>query len=100
MSYTAILNPRARKELLKAWVWYEKKMFGLGDRFENEVYNRIKQIERTPERYPKKRSNFRETKIKTFPYLIIYRIDEERNILIVSSVFHTSRNPRLKYKKD
>ncbi len=44
MSYKIILHPRARKELVEAWIWYEDKQFGLGDRFENEVYNRIEEI--------------------------------------------------------
>ena len=97
MNYS-ILNPRARKELFEAWVWYEKRMFGLGDRFEDEVYNCIKQIEQNPERYAKKNNSFRETKIKRFPYLIIYRIEEEQKFIIISSIFHTSRNPKLKYR--
>ncbi|HEY6976641.1 MAG TPA: addiction module protein [Chitinophagaceae bacterium] len=28
-----ILHPRAKKELLEAWIRYEEKQFGLGDRF-------------------------------------------------------------------
>ena len=33
MSYRAILQPRAIKEFLDAWIWYEEKQPGLGDRF-------------------------------------------------------------------
>lgn len=51
MNYTVAFHPRARKELLEAWIWYEEKQFGLGDRFENEVYNRIDEIQNDPERY-------------------------------------------------
>lgn len=49
MSYLTIFQPRARKELLEAWIWYEERAFGLGDKFEEEIYNRIKQIEQNPE---------------------------------------------------
>ena len=69
----------------------------MGDRFENEIYKRINQIEKHPERYPERKQFFRETKIKTFPYLIIYRIDEKEKVILVSSIFHTSRNPGVKY---
>lgn len=97
MSFKTILQPRAIKELLEAWIWYEEKQAGLGDRFEIEVYKRIKEIEEHAERYPERKQFFRETKIKTFPYLIIYRIDEEAKVILISSIFHTSRNPDSKY---
>jgi plasmid stabilization system protein ParE len=99
MSYSTILHPRARKELLEAWIWYEEKQSGLGDRFENEVYKRINQIEQNPERYPERKKTFHETKIKTFPFLVIYRIEKEQSLIIVSSIFHTKRNPKSKYKQ-
>jgi len=97
MSFKIILQPRARKELLDAWIWYEEKQTNLGDRFENEVYKQLKEIELHPKRYPERKQFFRETKIKTFPYLIIYRIDEGEKVILISSIFHTSRNPEAKY---
>lgn len=98
MNYTIRIQPRARKELLEAWVWYEEKQFGLGDQFEIEVYKRIEQISEHPEKYPKRIHFFRETRVKTFPYLIIYKIEEDSKMILVSSIFHTGRNPKLKYK--
>lgn len=98
MSFKTILQPRARKELLDAWIWYEEKQEGLGDRFEAQVYKRLNEIEQHSKRYPERIQFFRETKIKTFPYLIVYRIDEQRKIIIISSIFHTYRNPDTKYE--
>ncbi len=51
MSYTTILLARAKNELLEAWIWYEEKQTGLGDRFKNEVYKRIHEIEAQPAKY-------------------------------------------------
>ncbi len=97
MGFKIILQPRALKELLDAWIWYEEKQKDLGDRFEIEVYKHLKEIEQHPKRYPERKLFFRETKIKTFPYLVIYRIDEEEKVILISSIFHTSRNPEAKY---
>ena len=97
MGFKTILQPRARKELLDVWIWYEEKQTDLGNRFEIEVYKRLKEIEQHPKRYPERIQLFRETKIETFPYLIIYRIDEERKVILISSIFHTNRNPDTKY---
>ncbi len=95
MIYKAILQARAIKELLEAWTWYEEKQVGLGDRFENEVYKSLKEVERHPKRYHERKQSFRSKKIKTFPYLIIYLIEEKEKLILISSIFHTSRNPEL-----
>jgi hypothetical protein len=52
MGFKIILQPRARKELLDAWIWYEEKQTDLGDRFEIEVYKQLEEIEQHPKRYP------------------------------------------------
>jgi hypothetical protein len=98
VSYITILSARARKELLESWVWYEERVFGLGDRFENEVYKRIKEIEQNPEKFIKPEAQFQETRLKDFPFLIIYRVYKEQAIITISSIFHTSRNPASKYR--
>jgi plasmid stabilization system protein ParE len=97
MSYKIEFLIRARKEILSAWDWYEDKQIGLGDRFLNEVNKRLRQIEKTPERYKELRKQFRETKIDVFPYIIIYRLQKRKKIIAISSIFHTSRNPKKKY---
>lgn len=99
MSYKHVLLARARNELLEAWIQYEERQTGLGDRFKNEVYKRIHEIEQHPERYPERKKFYRETMIKIFPFLIIYRIDKKEKHVIVSSIFHGKRNPKKKYRK-
>jgi plasmid stabilization system protein ParE len=97
MTYKIELLPRTRKELLEAWEWYDDRWNGLGDRFVREVEKRLEQIEKTPEGYAERKKGFRETNVKVFPCLIIYRIHKRKKIIAVSSIFHTSRNPKKKY---
>lgn len=99
MSYTTILLKRAQKEFLESWIWYEDKQAGLGERFKTELYQRIHAIEQHPERYPLRTPLYRETRVNVFPYLIIYRIDKAKKLVIVTSIFHASRNPKGKYRK-
>jgi plasmid stabilization system protein ParE len=96
MSYKVEFLPRARRELLAAWDWYDDKWSGLGDRFLREVERKVQQIEKTPERYPERKKGFRETPIKVFPYLIVYRIQKRKKIVAISPIFHTRRNPKKK----
>ena len=44
MSDTFLLLPKAKAEILEAWEWYEEKQPGLGDRFKQEVYGKIKRV--------------------------------------------------------
>lgn len=99
MSYRVEFLARGRKELLDAWEWYDDRLPGLGDRFMREVNKRLQQIEKTPERYVERRKGFRETKVKVFPYLIIYRIQKRKKIIAISSIFHIRRNPKVKYPR-
>jgi hypothetical protein len=98
-SFSTTISSRAQKEISESWNWYEDRQPGLGDRFVKEVINRISEIELYPERYPNRYKTYKETLIKTFPYLIIYRINKRKKIIRVVSVFHTSLSPRKKYKE-
>lgn len=88
---------RARYELLEAWKWYEDRQEGLGDRLINQINLKIKQVIQTPERYPEKKRSFREAKIKVFPYLLIYKIANRKKVITIIPIFHTGRNPKMKY---
>lgn len=99
MNYKVEFLARARRELLEAWDWYDDKWNGLGDRFMQEVEKKVHQIAKTPERYPERTKGFRETPVKVFPYLIIYRVQKHKGIIAISSIFHTSRTPKKKYSE-
>lgn len=98
MTYTVIFLAKARLELLESWIWYEDKQAGLGDRFKDEVYKAIQQIEQNPERYPARKKPYHEKLVDVFPYFVIYRVDKEENSIIITSIFHAKRHPRRKYK--
>jgi hypothetical protein len=53
--YTYKIVLKARKELFQAWEWYEDRQEGLGDRFINQVNQKIKLVIQTPKRYPEKK---------------------------------------------
>lgn len=97
--YTLKLLEEAHLEFLNAALWYEEKNIGLGERFIDVIEKKLELIQQHPERYPKRKGNFRETPVKIFPYVIIYSVYKKEKIITVNSIFHTSRNPRKKYRK-
>lgn len=98
MSYISIVSSRAQKEMAQSWNWYEDRQQGLGDRFVKEIMKKIFTIEENPERYSIKFKQYREAIVEIFPFVVIYRINEHKKFIRIVAVFHTSRNPKKKYR--
>lgn len=90
--------PKAEVEYNDAFNWYEDQLEGLGARFEYSIEKAIHNIINRPLSYPNKKYDCREYVVEGFPYLIIYKLYAETKTLLILSVFHTSRNPKEKYR--
>ena len=99
MSYKVILSELALKELEDSSGWYEERAIGLGERFITIIDKSFNAISNNPKAYPKKKANYREFIIDKFPYVIVYELVETEHVLYILHVFHTSRNPKLKYRR-
>jgi len=92
-----VFSKRANTEILQSYLYYEEQQGGLGERFVNEVIVKAEQVKLFPKRYSSNKLPFRETMIKGFPFLIIYRYNSSTKYVFISSVFHSKRNPNKKY---
>ena len=95
MSTAFLQLPKAQKEILDAWEWYEEQRLGLGDQFKDEVIKKIRAVVENPLHYQLK-GKYREAQTDIFPYLIVFRFDKKADMIFIVSVFHTSRNPKRK----
>jgi toxin ParE1/3/4 len=92
--YTVKLLTEAEIELSDACKWYEEQQRGLAKKFLNEVNHYLDLIAENPLQFTIKFSDrYRFAVLKVFPYFIVYRIEENKELVYVISVFHTSRNP-------
>lgn len=96
MNHTVLLKPIAVQMAKEAYDWYEEQKIGLGDLFLNELEKSYIKIEKNPFHYQKLKKSYRHFVLDKFPYVLIFEITE--NEIIIFAVFHTSRNPRLKFK--
>ena len=99
MIFQVKLHPKAIEELTESFLWYEERSEGLGIRFIASVNKRLNEIAEQPDKFAKKKGNFREVTTDVFPYIIIYEILLKKGIVLVSYIFHTKRNPTLIYKR-
>ncbi|MGZ3756978.1 MAG: type II toxin-antitoxin system RelE/ParE family toxin [Mucilaginibacter sp.] len=94
--YQLIFKPRAIDMAKDAYDWYQEKRLGLGDLFFAELERCYDKIEAWPTSYPKVKKDFRHIVLKTFPYVIVFKIIE--NQVVIYAVFHSSQNPSKKFK--
>lgn len=97
VQYKIQITINAEKEILSAYNFYEDQQISLGEKFLNELETSFKLIQKNPYLFARKHKAFREIVLNKFPFLIVYEINAE--ILIIISVFHTSKNPKKKENK-
>lgn len=81
----------------EAYEWYDEQQPGLGDLFLQELESCYDKLESWPIIYSKIKKNYRQLVLHTFPYVIVFEIIKKE--VVVYSIFHTSRNPRKKFRK-
>jgi plasmid stabilization system protein ParE len=99
MSYQHIYTPIALIEFKDAVTWYDLRSKKAAENFVIAVREKIKTICEKPLQYKSRYKYFRETSLKKYPFYIIYFIDDNKQTVIITSVYHHKRNPKNKYKK-
>ncbi|MEO7800421.1 MAG: type II toxin-antitoxin system RelE/ParE family toxin [Ginsengibacter sp.] len=101
MTYTYIFHPLTKEDYNEAFEWYENKQKGLGERFLQAVRKKIEEIVLQPEAYGTKgNKKFREAEISIFPYLLVYKLNKRKKEIYISSIHHSKKHPRKKYRKE
>jgi plasmid stabilization system protein ParE len=93
MSLAAVFRPEAQADLLRTRDWYERQRVGLGEIFSVSVEQVVNRIETMPQMYAIVFRDVRRAKLRTFPYLIYYRVLSDR--IEVIAILHGSRDPKL-----
>jgi plasmid stabilization system protein ParE len=93
MSLPVVLLPEAQNEFDEAVDWYENQQPGLGADLLAAVREAIDQIRTSPRLHAIVHKEARMAIVPRFPYAVFYRIAP--NSIVVISVFHTSRSPKI-----
>lgn len=95
MTYKLIVKSKALADLENAYDYYEEQSVGLGERFGDELEEMLTYLEKYPQHFPVVKGEYRQALINRFPFVVLYKI--VGNEVIVSAVFHTSRDPDGKF---
>jgi plasmid stabilization system protein ParE len=99
MNYDLKIRQEASKEFSNAFVWHDEQQQGLGAVFSNAVQRKLNQISKYPYHYKADYNQYHQALTASFPFLIVYTIDDELKQITVIAIFHTSRNPNKKFRK-
>jgi plasmid stabilization system protein ParE len=96
MAYKLKIKDEAEQDIIDGFSFYVRKGSNLGERFVNEVEDVFDYIENYPEHFQVVYNEHRQRLLKSFPYVVIYKIIG--NEVIVFSVFPAKSNPAKKPK--
>ena len=96
MNWQVVSRPEAEIEVIEIAAWYDSRREGLGDRFVEEFLTVLDELTMNPllhcRRHPQK--NIRWRYPKSFPYRVIYEINEQEKIVVVAAVLHGAQHDR------
>ncbi len=98
MKHNIVFSLTAGKDIQKSVEWYEEQQIGLGNSFIEMIDHSLNVIASNPESFVKLTNRYRQLPVHTFPYVILYEI-KTKGLIRIIRIFHTSRNPKLKYRQ-
>lgn len=93
MNLELIIRPEAEADIAEAFDWYETRVPGLGSEFVLVLDALFNSILRNHLIYPTVYKAVRRALTRRFPYAVFFITEETK--VVVLSVFHVKRSPRI-----
>lgn len=93
MAYKIITSSDANRDISNSFEYYQK-IAGkkVAEYFFRDFENALSKLKKVTY-YQKIHNDFHRLPLKTFPFIIIYKVDKENEIIKIFRFFHTSQNP-------
>ena len=98
--YSIEYSKGALEEYQNSYLWYKERSESASEKFVFEFLKSIDSIKKNPYQFKNTFSVFYEAIVPKFPYSIVFKIYEGKQIIFVTSVFHHSRNPKQKFRQN
>jgi hypothetical protein len=96
MTYKLEVKLEADFELTHIFSYYDSISVNLGNKFLDNWEFAIREVCKNPLGYEIKKKNFRQTLIPKFPYLVIFEVNNNSNI--VYAIIHAKKHLVKRYK--
>ena len=84
---TLVMIPMARRGMLRAARWYDRRSSGLGNKLLDEIRSSFLAILEFPEAFPPIDESYRRKLLEVFPYALIYRVDGKTITIVAVANF-------------
>lgn len=98
VNFEVIILPTALQDVQDAVDYYDNQSIGLGEKFEAELNEFLIALEYNPF-FQNRYETIRCLPLNKFPFMVHFSVLEEKQLVIVHAVFHTSLNPE-NWKRD
>jgi hypothetical protein len=95
MAYKIIVDPTANLDIIESMDWYNKEQPGLGIKFYKQVQAVLKYIRKNPFSFTIRYKTSHTALVDKFPYMVHYFVDTQTKTIIITSILHTSRDPKM-----
>jgi hypothetical protein len=95
MAFKLIYAAEVYDDLQQNINWYNERQSGLGNRFFKAVKDQVPRIRKNPYGFAIRYEDVRCAKVKGFPYMIHFKVFPDSNIVKVTAVFCTYRDPKI-----
>jgi plasmid stabilization system protein ParE len=92
-NFTIVFSPVAIDDAEETVDYYEKKQPGLGKRFAAQLQVTLNAVKRNPFFATVRYDDIRCARIKKFPYMVHYHINEDEVLVTIIAVYSTYRDP-------
>lgn len=94
MDFKTVLTPSAKKDFDQAFAYYFDNVgYTVAQNFLNEVNWAFETLKINPY-YQVRKGKYRAFPLSIFPFLIFFELLEERKVVKILSIFHTSQDPK------
>ena len=97
MEYTVVIPEPVLNDILEISRWYDLQLAGLSKIFEQRLEEAIHSLEIRPQSFSLSIADCRRIKLKKFPYLLFFKINE--NQVKIYAIVHTKRSIGFMKKK-
>ncbi|MFC0772206.1 type II toxin-antitoxin system RelE/ParE family toxin [Terrimonas alba] len=87
-----VFLPSAKADIQSAIEWYESRQYEMGKKFKTEVVRAIDSMPDPVKGYAPVYMNLSRVFVKKFPYVIYFKMDTDRNRLVIYAVLHKKQN--------
>ena len=101
MAFSLIVTVHAHNDVREAYIYYEEKQPGLGERFLNNLEACYIALQQHPEHYGYIAEDplkiLRDVKVDKFPFVIVFEIRQSE--VVIYAVYNTYKHPNKKTGK-